>query len=462
MKKELLWIKKRIEQRNQLFREFFQREAFSLAKASQKIAQQFLDGGKLLAFGKGQAISDAQHIAVEFVHPVIVGKRALPALDISLDFTHWLKVLCSSRDIVFGFSPLVEEDREVNEALKWASSIGAMTFSLPGKEGSYALCPPTLDPWIFQEMVEILYHTLWETVHLFFEHREFGYDLEHVSFLYPSLGQEKQQTQQLLEQVAYSIIAKANEDEILRKKIANEEAEKIEQAISLIQERIRKGGKLILIGNGGSATDANDFLLDLINPPVAHCSPIPAISLAMEPAVLSALANDVGVEVLFSRQLHAHSQPNDVVVALSTSGDSKNIVHALEEARQRGLFTVALLGNEGGEIVRKQLASVSIVVRSDYIPRIQEVQATVYHLLCEALVDPQPILELFGAKSCPFTSELREELTWQKKKFVEYDCETDTEALRRLFEITRSRSVPVLVENQKVISFGWQGRSCVV
>lgn len=461
MNKELLWINKSIEQRNQLCRDFFQQEAFRLAQMSQKIAERFLDGAKILAFGKGQAVTDAQHIAVEFVHPVIVGKRALPALDISVDFTHWLKVLCSSKDIVFGFSPL-EEDSAVKEALQWAYSRGAMTFSLPGKDGSYALCSPTTDPWVFQEIVEMLYHMLWETVHLFFEHRELGLDLEQASFLYPFLGQEKQKTDQLLEQVAQSIMAKAKEVEVLRKKIADEESEKIIQAIIEVKERLKKGGKLILIGNGGSATDANDFLLDLINPPIPNANPIPAISLAMESAVLSALANDIGVEVLFSRQLHAHAKPDDVAIVLSTSGGSKNVIHALEEANKRELLTVALLGNEGGEVVRRQLAHIPIVVRSDYIPRIQEVQATIYHQLCEALVDSEPILELFGSKSCPFTAELREELIGQKKKFIEYDCETDLEALQKLFEITQSRSVPVLVENNRVISLGWQGRSCMI
>ena len=105
----------------------------------------------------------------------------------------------------------------------------------------------------------------------------------------------------------------------------------------------------------------------------------------MEPANLTAIANDVGVELIFLRQLIAHSRPEDVAVAFSTSGGSKNIIAALQEARKRGLATVALLGYDGGEILRRNLADFSLVVRSDYIPRIQEVQASIYHVLRQEL-----------------------------------------------------------------------------
>jgi D-sedoheptulose 7-phosphate isomerase len=105
----------------------------------------------------------------------------------------------------------------------------------------------------------------------------------------------------------------------------------------------------------------------------------------MEPANITALANDVGTEVIFLRQLMAHARPEDVAIGISTSGGSRNIVMALEEARKRNLLTVALVGNDGGEIVRRGLADFPIIVRSDYIPRIQEVQASAYHILLETL-----------------------------------------------------------------------------
>ena len=108
----------------------------------------------------------------------------------------------------------------------------------------------------------------------------------------------------------------------------------------------------------------------------------------MEPANLSAIANDVGTELIFQRQLIAQARPNDVAIGISTSGGfEKNIVMALEEARKRNLLTVALLGYDGGEIARRGLADFPLIVRSDYIPRIQEIQASIYHLIREVLED---------------------------------------------------------------------------
>ncbi len=119
-------------------------------------------------------------------------------------------------------------------------------------------------------------------------------------------------------------------------------------------------------------------------PPTGY-RPVPAVSLALEPANITALANDVGTDVIFLRQLIAHARPEDVAVGISTSGGSRNIVAALEEARKRGLLTVGLLGHDGGEIVRRGLADHALIVRSDYIPRIQEVQASIYHIIRELL-----------------------------------------------------------------------------
>ena len=111
------------------------------------MSERFLRGGRLLAFGRGPYATDAQHVSVEFVHPVIVGKRALPALDLSLAFEPWLKSLVQADDMVMGFGP-PEGDPEVWSALDTARRHGAMTFALPGSEGSYLLLPPrkTLHP----------------------------------------------------------------------------------------------------------------------------------------------------------------------------------------------------------------------------------------------------------------------------------------------------------------------------
>jgi D-sedoheptulose 7-phosphate isomerase len=376
-------IKERLLARNQIMEAFFTREAPRLAEACREMSERFLKGGRLLAFGRGPYATDAQHVSVEFVHPVIVGKRALPALDLSILFRPWLDAVLLPEDIVMGFGP-PDGDPEVMAALQSAQQRKAMTLALPGSEGSYALQTPTHDPFIHQELIEVFYHTLWETVHVFFEHRELGLDVGASEFLYPFLGQQKQQTGDATTEVAASISMKVGDDSRLREQLAHEQAEQIASAVQAIHERISRGGKLIIFGNGGSATDANDFAIDCVMPPPGYKA-IPAVSLSLEPANITAVANDIGTEVIFLRQLIAQARPEDVAIGISTSGGSRNIVMALEEARKRKMLTLALLGYDGGEILRRSLADFPIVVRCDYIPRIQEVQASVYHVMREML-----------------------------------------------------------------------------
>jgi D-sedoheptulose 7-phosphate isomerase len=380
-------VGERLRERNRISAGFFPRESERLATACQEMAERFLRGGRLLAFGRGQSATDAQHVAVEFVHPVIVGKRALPALDLSLSPRAWVAALVRPDDMVMGFGA-PEGDPEVDTVLREARARGAQTFALPGSEADYAVAAPSSDPYIHQELIEVLYHTLWETVHVFFEHRELGHDVGASGFLYPFLGRQKQDTQNVIAQAAASIEMKARDDEALRERVAVEQAEGIVGTAAAIRDRLRAGGTLLLFGNGGSATDANDWALDCVLP-LKGGRPVPAISLALEPASLSAIANDVGTELLFLRQLIAQARPADVAadiaVGISTSGGSANVIAALGEARKRGLLTVALLGYDGGEIARRGLADHTLVVPCDYIPRIQEVQASIYHVLLDVL-----------------------------------------------------------------------------
>jgi D-sedoheptulose 7-phosphate isomerase len=377
-------IQEKLLARNQLFEPFFAREAYRLATACREMSDRFLRGGRLLAFGRGPHATDAQHVSVEFVHPVIVGKRALPALDISMLFGPWLEAILTPDDIVMGFAQ-PEGDADITAALDFARGRGAMTFALPGEQGSYAVRAHASDPFMHQELIEVLYHTLWETVHVFFEHRELGHDVGNAAFLYPFLAQDKQQqTGDTVDQVARSIRMKAADDAQLREEVAREQSAQISNAAAAMHERIQNGGQLVIFGNGGSATDANDWAIDCVSPPLGY-RPIPAISLSLESANISAIANDVGAEVIFLRQLIAQARRSDVAVCISTSGGSRNIIMALEEARKRKLLTVALLGYDGGEIQRRGLADFPIVVRCDYIPRIQEVQASIYHVLRESM-----------------------------------------------------------------------------
>jgi len=365
--------------RNGVFEAFFEAEAPRLAEACHEMSRRFLAGGRLLAFGNGSATTDAQHVSVEFVHPVIVGKRALPALDLGPEFETRLPVVLRPEDMVMGFA-FPERDEPVEHALRTARERGALTFALAGEVGDYPFGLPDEDPFVCQEVFEVLYHMLWETVHVFFEHREQGHDVGASSFLYPFLGSQEQRLEGVVEEVQGSMLQKMEEVNGMRAAVAATEVGAISKIAAAVAERLASGGKIIAFGNGGSATDANDLVADCVAPPPGFGT-VPAVSLATEPANITAIANDVGVEAIFLRQLIAHARTEDVAVGISTSGGSPNILAALAEARKRGLLTVGIVGYDGGRIVGERLADHAVVVRSDYIPRIQEVQASVYHVL---------------------------------------------------------------------------------
>ncbi|MGB3633172.1 MAG: hypothetical protein WA982_03955, partial [Rubrobacteraceae bacterium] len=131
--------------RNEIFKSFFASEASRLAEACHAMSRRFMAGGRLLAFGSGSAATDAQHVSVEFVHPVIVGKRALPALDLGPNFEAGLPVVLRSEDMVMGFA-FPEKDETVERTLTVARELGALTFALTGKSGEYSFAPPNEDP----------------------------------------------------------------------------------------------------------------------------------------------------------------------------------------------------------------------------------------------------------------------------------------------------------------------------
>jgi D-sedoheptulose 7-phosphate isomerase len=379
------FVDSQFQLRNRISAQYIAEHSQSLAEVCHEMAERFRRGGRLLAAGVGAYATDAQHVSVEFVHPVIVGKRALPALDLSMAPGRMLAALARPDDIVMGFAPPAG-DAELNEALELVRQRGALVCAWPGGLGSHPLAAASADPFIHQELTELMYHTLWETVHVFFEQQSRGKeDVGAAGFLYPFLGGEEAANQDdMLADVAASIRQKGAEDERLRTQFAAEEGRRLAEAAMAVRERIERGGAILTMGNGGSATDANDLMYDCIAPP-GDMRPIPAISFSQEPANLSAISNDVGVELVFLRQLIANGRPEDVAVGISTSGKSKNIALALREARKRGMLVLGLAGYDGGDLVREQLADYAFVVRSDYIPRIQEVQAAAYHVLRRAI-----------------------------------------------------------------------------
>jgi D-sedoheptulose 7-phosphate isomerase len=375
-------VASRLRERGAAFA-FLEREAQRIAEAARAMAERFRGGGTLYACGRGAYATDASHLAVEFVHPVIVGKRALPALDISIAPGPWLAALGGSGDMAIVLGP-PEGDSALLALAADARTRGVLTLALPGRHADFAFASPCADPHVHQEAFEILGHCLYESVHVFLEHRGHGHDAGAASFLYPYLGAARQDTSALVADVARSIVAKAHDGAALREQVAERQADAIAAAVQAIAQRVARGGRILTFGNGGSATDATDFALDCAEPPPGM-APIPALSLAAEPATLSAIGNDVGIELVFVRQLIAHGRAGDVAFALSTSGGSRNVVAALEEARKRGLLTVALLGYDGGEIARRGLADHAIVVDCGDIPRIQETQAAIYHVMREEL-----------------------------------------------------------------------------
>jgi D-sedoheptulose 7-phosphate isomerase len=175
---------------------------------------------------------------------------------------------------------------------------------------------------------------------------------------------------------------KAQEVIALRRQTLGEGAAELLAAAAALRERLDAGGRLLALGNGGSATDAMDAAADFRFPPHGW-PPRPALDLTEDAAILTAIANDVGVEALFARQVIAYGRERDVLLALSTSGGSANVLAALAEARRRGIATIALVGYDGGRIASERLADHVVVTRSQHIPRIQEAQAAACHALRE-------------------------------------------------------------------------------
>ena len=242
-----------------------------------------------------------------------------------------------------------------------------------------------------QELAETLYHVLWELVHVFFEHRGLLegrqqrrlHDSGASSFLYPFLAESEADLDAVLADVRQSVTMKAAEIGALRTQTLTDNREQLAGAARALRADLDAGGRLLALGNGGSATDAMDAVADFRQPPHPRWPARPALDLTEDVAIVTAIANDIGTEAIFARQVIAHGRPGDAVLALSTSGNSANVIAALAEARRRELRTIAMVGYDGGMVSAEGLADHVVVTRSEHIPRIQEAQASAYHLLRE-------------------------------------------------------------------------------
>lgn len=196
---------------------------------------------------------------------------------------------------------------------------------------------------------------------------------ESTGFLYPFIDSEERDAGSLMTDLADSARQKARESSALQQSTLFACAAKIATAGAEMAERFAGGGRLYSFGNGGSSTDAATFAA-LFAQPVAG-RPLPALNLAADQAVVTALGNDVGFELVFSRQIIAHAANRDIAVAFSTSGNSADLLTALREASKRGLMTVGFAGYTGGEMAESDAVDFCFVVDSQSIHRIQESQA---------------------------------------------------------------------------------------
>jgi D-sedoheptulose 7-phosphate isomerase len=189
----------------------------------------------------------------------------------------------------------------------------------------------------------------------------------------------------VLEQAARSTVAKTEEITALRRELAEREGAHIAECAARMAERFAAGGRLLAFGNGGSSTDAQE-LAGLFLDPGGDAPPLPAIALANDTAVVTALGNDVGFDVTFSRQIAAFGRARDIAVGISTSGNSANLLAALEEAARRGLLTIGVAGYDGGRMAHVPGLDHLFVVTSESVHRVQEAQTTLYHALWELTV----------------------------------------------------------------------------
>ncbi len=376
--------------------EFFAVEAPAVAQCCRRMAERFTAGGSLFVMGEGPQASDAQHVAVEFVHPIIVGKRALPAIALTSDigvftgagniephesFAVPLRALGKQGDIALGICGTGVEP-SIRRALADAHERGLLTIVVAGPSvGGDRIADIELrvadgDPLIVQEVSETIYHVLWELVHVFFER----HDAQEL-FAYLPQASGAQPLNDLLAEVRASTLQKARDVCALRTEMQATYGARLAEAGRAVADRVRRQGRLLAFGNGGSATDAQDAAADCLVPPNRAWQRFPALALTNDVGVVTAIGNDVGFDHVFSRQVIAFGGVNDVALGFSTSGASRNVVVAMIEARSRGLLTIAMSGGNGGALAHSVAVDYCFTAPGDHLPRIQEAHATTWHAL---------------------------------------------------------------------------------
>jgi D-sedoheptulose 7-phosphate isomerase len=181
----------------------------------------------------------------------------------------------------------------------------------------------------------------------------------------------------------FSILDRAIDDSTRTLESLKKLESQVAKAADLIEQCLRAGNKLLVCGNGGSAADAAHFATELVVRFAKDRRAHPAICLASDGGLITAAANDYGFDEIFARQVAAFGQPEDLLICLTTSGKSKNVVRAMEEAKARKLKTIAFLGRDGGPTIG--MADVDLLIPSDSTARIQEAHQLLLHVLCEII-----------------------------------------------------------------------------
>ncbi|MEV0153812.1 SIS domain-containing protein [Micromonospora sp. NPDC050686] len=202
--------------------------------------------------------------------------------------------------------------------------------------------------------------------------------------LYPFLDTQPADVDAVLAAVARSTAEKAAQIVALRQSLVPRHGQRLLDCAQRCATAFQAGGTLFAFGNGGSSTDAQDIAQLFLHPPAA-ARPLPAVSLTHDVALITALSNDVGFEVVFARQVAAFGRAGDIAVGLSTSGGSNNVLRAFGEASRRGMLTIGIAGYEGGRMAESDEIDYLFVVPSESVHRVQEAQTTLYHVLWELI-----------------------------------------------------------------------------
>jgi D-sedoheptulose 7-phosphate isomerase len=178
-----------------------------------------------------------------------------------------------------------------------------------------------------------------------------------------------------------TILKRFKESAEVKTRFLKENLSQLLDAIKLIAHAFEGGNKLFFFGNGGSAADAQHLAAEFVNRYVMDRPPLPAIALTTDTSILTSVSNDFAFDEIFAKQLRALGKEGDVAIAISTSGNSSNVIKAVEVAKEMRMKTVALTGNDGGVLAKK--AEISLNVSSTSTPRIQETHILIGHILCE-------------------------------------------------------------------------------